>query len=74
MNKFEWKSIRDGFDEEDPDQIWAARANSDKYGRFIWITDTGEGFEITSSRYENSPIITCRSLTSAKRWASINIR
>ena len=73
MKDYKWETIRDGLNNEDPDCMWATRADSEKYGRYIWISDIGDGFEITSSTYTNH-IITCKSLKSAKRWVTMNVR
>lgn len=74
MSEFkQWHSIRDGHDDDDPDDTWAKEINSDKYGKYAWITDNGDGFEITSSVQMDHPIMTCKSLMSAKRWVMVNM-
>lgn len=71
--KLIWKSIRDGYDDDDEDGCWSAEINNMKYGKYVWIADNGDGYEITTSNY-NEPIMICKSLSSAKRWVSMNIR
>lgn len=69
-----WNPVLECDDDENNPTVWATEVNSEKYGKYVWICDTGDGFEITSSYYDEMPIKVCKSLTSAKRWVSINIR
>lgn len=73
-NMSNWESLRDGYDDNDPDGCWAKEINSEKYGKYVWISDEIDGYEITTSRYLNNPIMICKTLKSAKRWVSMNIK
>ncbi len=67
-----WKPVLECDDEDGNPTVWAIRIDDEKYGRFCWITDVGDGFEITTSTRDN-PIMVCKSLSSAKRWVTKNI-
>ena len=66
-------------DDEDNPWVWASEINSKKYGKFVWISHAGDKqFEITTSNYGSSlgstSLKVCKSLTSAKKWVSMNIK
>ena len=75
--KYNWIPVPECDDDDGNPTVWAAEVNSQKYGKFALISDVGDEFEITSSNYSSfdcKPRMICKSLTSAKRWVSMNIR
>lgn len=68
-----WKIVHDADDENGNPTCWTREVNHPKYGRFVWISETDTGYDITV--YKNSFIVlkNCMSLPSAKRWVSINL-
>lgn len=74
-----WKPVYECDDEDGNPYVWAAEVNSDKYGKFVWISkEDDKEFVITTSRYGSelgsNPLMICKSLSSAKRWVSMHIR
>lgn len=75
MKKYTWEPIWECDDDDDNPTTWATEANSDKYGKFVWIVQVNDNeYEITTSRFDVSAIMICKSLASAKRWVAMNIR
>ena len=73
-----WHPVLECDDEDNP-YVWAAEINSKKFWKYVWINNTDDDvYEITTSRYganlDSEPLKICKSLASAKRWVSINIR
>ena len=68
-----WKPVIDCDDDEGNPTVWAIRIDSYRYGRFCWISDIGDGFEITTSYSQERPIKVCKTLASAKRWVAMHI-
>ena len=75
MSKFSnpWKPVYECDDDEGNPTVWAIRIDHTRYGKFCWISDVGDGFEVTTSTRQENPIKVCRSLASAKRWVAMNI-
>ncbi len=75
----QWNPVLECDDDEENPTVWAAKVDSKKYGKFVWISQVSDDeFEITTSNYGSSlgsdPLKVCKSLVSAKRWVSMNIR
>ncbi len=75
----EWKPIYECDDEDGNHTVWASEINSSKYGKYAWISQEDDNeFSITTSNYgsnlRSEPLMVCKSLKSAKRWVSINVR
>ena len=64
-----WEIIHEMDLEDGTPTGWGAQINSDKEGRFAWISETLEGFEITTSNHDDA-IVVCKTLTSAKRYTA----
>ena len=71
--KNQWRIVHD-CDENGNPCVWTKEINSIECGKFVWITDIGNGFEITTSEEPEEPIMICKTLKSAKKWVSINIQ
>lgn len=68
-----WEPVLECDDEEGNHTVWAKEVNSKKYGRYIWIEiNPDNDFEVVAS--ENRILVKCKSLVSAKRWVTINVR
>jgi len=53
---------------------WAREINHPKYGKFVWITENENGlYDVEVDRGEFITLVTCKTLTSAKRWVSTNL-
>lgn len=75
--KYSWEIIHECDDEETGEPTnWAAEVNSERYGRFAWISLNADGlYDVEVKPYEEFKVlVTCKSLTSAKRWVTMNIR
>lgn len=71
--KKEWEVIAEMNDEETNEPTcWYLEINSEKYGRFVWISELPDGRYAVEVRPEGEfkTLATCKSLTSAKRWGS----
>ena len=73
--KREWEIIHDSDDEEGNPTCWFTSIDNKKYGKRCWISDNGEGFdiEVDFNTKVIITIMTCKTLTSAKRWVSRNL-
>ncbi len=74
-----WNPVYECDDEDGHPTVWASEINSKKYGKYVWISCVGDKeYEVTTSHYGSEPgsepIKICKSLTSAKRWVSMNIQ
>lgn len=69
-----WTVIEECNDENDDPTCWVKEINSTRYGKYVWITDRGGGYNVeVCSANKIYPIKQCKSLVSAKRWVTINI-
>lgn len=67
-----WEPILDCDDEAGNHTTWSSKIDNKKYGKFIWISKTtDDDFEVTTS---DRILAKCKSLASAKRWVTMNIR
>lgn len=75
MEKNEWKIIHDMDGEDGSPTSWSKTINHKKYGKYVWITEVEKGFDVEVV-YDDEFILlkNCKSLTSAKRWVSINLQ
>lgn len=71
-----WEIVHDCDEENGNPTCWAKEINHQDYGRFIWITENSDGkFDVEVDQGGDfRTLVTCKSLTSAKRWVSTNIR
>jgi len=73
-----WEIVHDCDTEWGTPTSWVKEINSERYGKYVWISESNDGFEIEYDKGENDSSIiivkTCKSLASAKRWVSVNIR
>lgn len=74
-----WQIVHD-CDEDDGEPIsWAKEINHQEYGKYIWITrrdDTEYAVEVIPApgQMETDVLMVCKSLKSAKRWVTMNVR
>lgn len=71
-----WIPVLDCDDDEGNHTCWSAEVNHEIYGRYIWITQFAGVYHV---EYDNNGIYfetlkICKTLASAKRWVSSNIR
>lgn len=72
-----WNIIHEMDDEETgAPTCWAAEINSPEYGRFIWITlNYLDRYNVEISKEgELEMLVSCKSLSSAKRWITRYIK
>ena len=66
-----WDIVHDCDGENGEPTCWAKEINHTKYGRFAWISENADGnFDVIAGM---GTLVTCKSLTSAKRWVSMNL-
>lgn len=68
-----WNIIHEMDDEETGNPTcWAAEIDSLEYGKFIWITlDDLDRYNVEISKDEElKTLVSCKSLSSAKRWVT----
>lgn len=69
-----WKIIHDMDGENGEPTCWSLEINHKEYGRFVWITLNPENkynIEVDCDGFKT--LATCKSLTSAKRWVTMNL-
>ena len=70
-----WQPIFEADTEDGTHTMWATEINHVEQGKFVWIENWGKkGFAVTTSHSKGEPLVFCKSLRSAKRWVTINIR
>lgn len=77
--KLKWEPLWECDDDVGNHTSWSAEINHPTYGKYVWISIVKNGYN--ESYYavevftENDYIalVTCKSLTSAKRWVSANL-
>ena len=73
MNK-QWEVLHDCDTEDGKATCWFRVINHKKYGKYAWITETANAdYAVEVIEDEMKILVTCKSLTSAKRWASMNL-
>ena len=72
--KRQWEVIHDADDEETGEQLmWSSEINDSKYGKYIWICKMDDDKFIVQTddgTIEMKTLVTCKTLTSAKRCVS----
>lgn len=71
-----WKPVLECDDDENNPTVWATKVDHEKYGQFIWIEKHDDNeYHITvcpNKLWRTLKI--CKSLASAKRWCSSNVK
>lgn len=76
MNKLKWIVVPESIDDETGEPTgWSAVINHDYYGKYIWISKMDDDEYVVEVNpgcwgMEFKEPITCKSLTSAKRWVA----
>lgn len=70
-----WQIVHDCDGENGEPTCWTKEISHPDYGRFVWITENSNGkFDVeVEQEGDFQRLMTCKSLTSAKRWVSMNI-
>lgn len=69
-----WNIVHDCDGENGEPTCWAKEINHPKYGKFVWITENENClYDVEVNRVEFITLVTCKTLTSAKRWVSKNL-
>ena len=75
-----WSVVPEANTDNDTPTMWAAEINHEKHGKFVWITATvDDNDKILSCDVEVNhggeiiTLVTCKTLTSAKRWVSTHL-
>lgn len=71
-----WNILHDMDDEETgKPTCWSLEINSEKYGKYVWITLNRQGnYDVEVDRFGDiESIKTCKTLKSAKSWVTSNI-
>ena len=73
-----WKIVHECDDEENGiSTCWALEINNEKYGKYAWISLNPQGsydVECKPNVGDFLKLKTCKTLRSAKRWVSMNIK
>lgn len=68
-----WEVVHECDDENGNPTQWASEINHPRYGKYCWISDTGECFIVEVYDGEFEELARCKSLASAKRWVSTQL-
>lgn len=76
-----WEIIHEGDTDSGKATCWALEINHPKYGKYVWITGLLDHDEETILEYSvdvipdgnTRSLVTCKTLTSAKRWVSTHL-
>ncbi len=70
-----WQTVNECYDETGKPTCWSRRIDSSMYGRFLWITINEKGNYLVAYLNDKEFVVLkeCKSLSSAKRWATQNI-
>lgn len=73
MGNCEWKIVHDMDNDDGTPTCWVKEINHEKYGKHVWISEDG-GFNVEIEKDDEfETLVTCKTLTSAKRWVSTNL-
>lgn len=70
-----WNVVHDCDTEDGSPTCWAKRTSHPTYGQFVWISQYSDGEYAVEVILVNDikVLVTCKSLSGAKRWVTINI-
>lgn len=74
--KVKWEIVHDSDNEDGSPSLWGAEINHHKHGKFVWISGCTEGdYDVEVNPHGDywRILVTCKTLTSAKRWVTINL-
>ena len=73
--KRKWNIIHECDTDDGKPSQWCLEINHSKYGKYCWINDMGEYFGVEVDYGSNcfTEIARCKSLSSAKRWVTMNL-
>lgn len=70
MSKTQWNIVHECDDEDGNPTQWASEINHPKYGKYCWINDMGDCFNIEVNCGKFIELMRCRTLVSAKKWVT----
>lgn len=80
MAKAKWEIVHDCDDDEGNPSSWSLEINHEKHGKYIWISLYPDGrYKVEALWYygvsldDPKILADCKSLTSAKRWVTMNL-
>ena len=81
MAKREWEIVHEGDTDSGKPTCWALEINHERYGKYVWITGVLDRDEETIIQFnvevipysDVKTLVECKSLTSAKRWVTMNL-
>lgn len=73
MIKNQWKIIHESDDDNGNPTLWTLEINHPKYGKYCWISDHINYFSVEVDYGGFIELKQCTSLTSAKRWVTMNL-
>lgn len=74
--KYNWEIVHESDDEKTGEPTcWAAQIDSEQHGKYVWITLNANGlYDVEVKPFDDfNVLVSCKSLTSAKRWVTMNI-
>ena len=73
MSKKQWKIVHDCDGENGEPACWTLEINHNKYGKYVWITISDNGYDVEIDNGGFKTLATCKSLMNAKRWVTMNL-
>jgi len=71
--KTTYSVIHESDDDDGSPTCWAREINHKKYGKYVWISKENDVYNVEECSEELSVLVVCKTLTSAKRWISMNL-
>ena len=72
--KIKWEIVHDCDTEEGEPTCWSSEINHSEYGKYVWITENDNRYSVEVDYGEITELVNCKSLASAKRWVSTNLK
>ena len=72
--KLIWKPVTECDDDNENHTVWSAEVNHAVYGKYLWIS-MDDGLYVVEYECGGNfkPLVYCKSLAAAKRWAAMNV-
>lgn len=68
-----WIIVHECDNEDGTPTQWCTIINKPEYGKYCWVSNIRCGYVVEVNVDGFRQLVTCKSLTSAKRWVSMNL-
>ena len=69
-----WEIVEESNDDNGNPTVWANTIENDRYGKYCWITFDWNNYVVEVSSLSQFIVLArCKSLSSAKRWVTMNL-